>query len=461
MKNILRLLLWCIPLSGATAIGASAGAGWKAGAAAVDLTPQDSVWMGGYAGRNHGSQGVALKIFAKALAIEDSAGARFVIVTLDLVSVPRYLRETLAQRVKAEYGLPSEALLLNASHTHAGPELRLAKERTPYAMPPAMWNRLLAYRAEVEEKIFAVIGQALAARAPATLSFVRARAGFAMNRRLPMPGGVFANRPHADGPVDHEVPVLHVTGADGKTKALLFGYACHNTTVGSYQLSGDYAGHAQYYLQKDYPGATALFLQGCGGDQNPYPRQTMVAGYKDEDLANQHGRTLATAVSAALATRPKPLSGPLRSALSHVDLPYRYLTPAELDAALRGSNSELKARAQAQVKKQELGPLPKAYPNPVQALRIGDDFVLVAIGQEVVVDYSLRLKRELQGVGAVWVAGYSNDVAGYLGSRRVLQEGGYEGGGANLLVGHPAPYAFSAEDDVIAAAHRLLASLKR
>jgi hypothetical protein len=50
------------------------------------------------------------------------------------------------------------------------------------------------------------------------------------------------------------------------------------------------------------------------------------------------------------------------------------------------------------------------------------------LGNEVVVDYSLRLKRELgsDGSTAVWVAGYSNVYSGYIPSRRVLLEGGYE-----------------------------------
>ena len=114
-----------------------------------------------------------------------------------------------------------------------------------------------------------------------------------------------------------------------------------------------------------------------------------------------------------------------------------------------------------QQKRPAAGELPKTYPNPIQVVRIGDDFVLAAIGQEVVVDYALRLKKELHAIPAVWIAGYSNDVAGYLGSRRVLNEGGYEGGGANVMVGHPAPYAPSVEDDVVAEVHRLVKQLQR
>ena len=92
----------------------------------------------------------------------------------------------------------------------------------------------------------------------------------------------------------------------------MFGYACHNTTLGFYQFCGDYAGFAQQYLQAAHPDATALFVQGCGGDQNPYPRSKL-------ELAEQHGRCLANAVEAALLTNARPLTGSLQSALEPCD----------------------------------------------------------------------------------------------------------------------------------------------
>jgi hypothetical protein len=63
---------------------------------------------------------------------------------------------------------------------------------------------------------------------------------------------------------------------------------------------------------------------------------------------------------------------------------------------------------------------------PVQVIRLGDVLTLVTLGSEVVVDYSLRLKKELTGHGNLWVAGYSNDYSGYIPSTRIQEEGGYE-----------------------------------
>jgi hypothetical protein len=94
------------------------------------------------------------------------------------------------------------------------------------------------------------------------------------------------------------------------------------------------------------------------------------------------------------------------------------------------------------------GRITTTYSYPIQIVHFGRDLTLVALAGETVVDYSLRFKRELPG--AVWVAGYSNDVFGYVPSRRVLEEGGYEAGGAFLYSSFPGPFAPSVEDRIAA-----------
>jgi hypothetical protein len=97
-----------------------------------------------------------------------------------------------------------------------------------------------------------------------------------MNRRknfsLPSSDRLTNRAPTFDGPVDHEVPVLWITDAEGKPKAILFTYACHATTLSSttippdeavYMINGDYPGFAQETSQEAYPTTTALFLNGC------------------------------------------------------------------------------------------------------------------------------------------------------------------------------------------------------
>jgi hypothetical protein len=427
---------------------AAAEVNWKVGVASVKITPQKSMWMAGYSARTKPSEGVAQDLFAKALAIEDGRGSRLVIVTMDLIGVPRPLRDQLEKRVQEQSGLAPRWLLLSASHTHCGPELREA--RLPDVPNVGQQARLTtAYTADLEQKLFTLVGDALAGLQPAQLDYLHARAGFAMNRRRPTERG-FSNAPNSDGPVDHGVPVLRVTDPQGKLRAVLFGYACHNTTLGYYKFCGDYAGYAQQYLQESHPEMTALFMAGCGADQNPYPRRT-------EELAQQHGRTLSLAVQAALQTVPKPLRGPLCAALEEVTLDFAP-PPAreELEKVAAGKKMPDAGHARRLlVELQETGKIRSTYPYPIQVIRFGSDLTMIALAGEVVVDYSLRLKRELAAGPPLWVAAYSNDVFGYVPSLRVLQEGGYEGGDAMRNTPLPGPFGPSVEERIVSKAIEL------
>ncbi len=450
--NILRslhcLTILFLSLASPTARAADAPALWKAGVATAVITPEQAMWMAGYASRTNVSQGKFNDLYAKALALEDERGGRMVIVTLDLIGVPRTLRKSLEARVQKAWQLPPEGLLLNASHTHSGPEFRFGRIPADDGdfKPSTLGD---TYGRDLEEKLFKLIGTALEGRAPARLAYSFARCGFAMNRRLPTKDG-YKNSPYPEGPVDHEVPVLRIEGTDGKLRAVLFGYACHNTTLALYQFSGDYAGYAQQFFEADHPGAVALFMLGCGGDQNPYPRGTV-------ELAQKHGRALATAVEAALATTLKAVNGPLRSAYAEIQIDYASAPSRdEFKARLDSKDKYEASHARRMLERLDKGEkMPTQYPYPVQVARFGDAITLVALGGEAVVDYSLRLKKELAGP-AVWVAGYSNDVMAYIPSLRVLKEGGYEAGGAmRFSTTHPGPWAESTEQRIISQVHEL------
>ncbi|NUQ66372.1 MAG: neutral/alkaline non-lysosomal ceramidase N-terminal domain-containing protein [Pirellulales bacterium] len=418
---------------------------WKAGTASVVITPEQPMWMAGYASRDKPSEGKVHDLSARALAIEDGQGTRLVIVTLDLIGIPRDLRDWLEKEVGREHQLPPASLLVNASHTHCGPVVRA---NTTY-MPKEQAEPTEQYLQGLQKKLVEVVGQALGSLTPVALSYTHARAGFAMNRRTPTEKG-FQNHPYPDGPVDHDVPVLLVKSEDDKLKAVLFGYACHSTTLGFYQFCGDYAGFAKQYLEEAHPGMTALFMAGCGGDQNPYPRGEL-------ELCRQHGRALANAVETGLQTYARPVGGPLRLALEEVVL--EFAPPPSREQLEKEAQSKDKFERQHAEKLlqelQETGKLRETYPYLVHVVRFGEDLVLAALGGEVVVDYSLRLKSELAGP-AVWVAGYSNDVFGYIPSLRVLNESGYEAGGAMRYTALPGPFAPSIEKLIVEKVHELV-----
>lgn len=431
-------------------------AGWKAGMASTVITPDEPMWMAGYASRTKPSEGKIHDLNAKALVLEDEQGARLVIVTFDLLGIPRATRDWLEEQVKQRYKISPADLLLSASHTHSGPVVREAKYsiygNTVYGLSPEQIEQSNRYVENLQQKVLELIGRAIENLAPAKLGYTHARAGFAMNRRLPSETG-YRNSPNPDGPVDHDVPVLWIDGADGKLRAVLFGYACHNTTLSGYEFCGDYAGFAQQYVQEAHPEATAMFIAGCGADQNPYPR----GGPQTVEYCKQHGRALANGVETALTVQARPISGPIHAAIDTVPLEFAHPPSREqLEEQTKSKDKYEGRHAQVLLKElDETGAVRKTYPYLVQVVQFGDDLTMVALAGEVVVDYSLRLKRELAGP-VVWVAAYTNDVFGYIPSVRVLKEGGYEAGEAMRYTDLPGPFAPSIEERIIEKVHELV-----
>jgi hypothetical protein len=428
-------------LAAAAATGAASVRRWKAGAASVEITPAPGIWMAGYAARTCPAEAVALPLHAKALALEDEDGRRCVLVAVDLLGVTAEMTTRLAEAVRRNHHLPREALLVGASHTHSGP-VTTDVLSIAYDLSPAQQAVVRAYTAELERRLADVVTRALRALRPARLAFSEGRAAFAANRRVQFT---------PDGPVDHAVPVLRVDDTDGRLRAVVFGYACHNTTLqaDNCRLHGDYAGVAQAVLERRHAGAAALFLAGCGGDANPKPRGTL-------ELVERHGTALADAVDEVLGGG-EPVSGTMGLAYGVVALPFAPApSRAEWQARLRDEDVYVRRHAQRMLAALDAGGLPGAQPAPVQVWRFGPALTLVAIGGEVVVDYALRLRKELGGE-RLWVAGYANDVFGYLPSLRVLREGGYEGGGAMIYYGRPGPFAPEVEERIVGEVRRLVA----
>jgi hypothetical protein len=423
--------------------------GWKAGVAKVVITPQKSVWLAGYASRKKPSEGKIQDLYAKALALEDSQGRRLVIVTSDLIGFSRSISEKVAEQVRNRAGLSRNQLLLTSSHTHTGPVIRDSLIDM-YELGPDHASAIARYTANLETQLVNLVAEAIKNLAPAKLFYGKGHANFAVNRREPSPTG-YKIGVNPDGPVDRGVPVLRVEDSSGKLQAVLMGYACHNTTLTGefYQFSGDYAGFAQSDLEKQYPGVVALFVMGCGADANPRPRSSL-------ELARQHGNSLAAAVSQVLASPMALVEDSLKTRLDYVDLPL--VLPSRDEFARRLQESDVyrqrHARRMLQMRK-----IPNSYRYPIQVCQLGSNLTIIALAGEVVVDYALRLQKELKS-DQLWTIGYANDVFAYIPSVRVLREGGYEANQSGIYYGMPGPFAEPVEELIIGKASRMVAKLK-
>jgi hypothetical protein len=433
---------------------------WKAGAAKVSITPEKMMWMSGYGSRDKPAEGKLTELWAKALVVEDPTGKRGVLVTMDLVGISRDLAQAVCRRLKKKHGFQREHIILSVSHTHTGPVIRSNLDvMFTQAMETfrdkdqigTQQKYVKDYGQFLEQKLIEVVDAAMKKLAPAKLSWSIGRATFAVNRRNNKESDVSKLRElgQLKGPVDHDVPVLCVRDPFDQIKAIVFGYACHATVLSFFQWSGDYPGFAQMDLEKNHPEAVALFWAGCGGDQNPLPRRTVA-------LAQKYGKQLADAVQAELDRPMSAINGNLAMSYREIDLPFAELPTREQlanDAASKKPYVAVRARLLLE-KMKEQGSLRGNYPYPVQIWRLGNDLRWVTLGGEVVVDYSLRIKKEI-GPGKTWVMGYANEVMAYIPSLRVLKEGGYEGGGAMIYYGLPTVWGPQIEVRIMAAVYDL------
>lgn len=410
---------------------------WQAGVSRVVITPAEPMWMSGYGGRSKLAEGKVHDLWAKAVALKDPTGKTVVFVSTDLITVPIKMVDAVMAEITRKHGIGRSEVMFTCSHTHCGPAV---DDMLSYMldMNDSDWRQVRSYQKTLNANLVGLISAALKDLKPAAVSFGNGRCHFAANRRAPK--GI--------GPYDHDVPVLRIGSVDGKMlRAVVFGYACHNTVMSYYKWSGDYAGFAQLYLEGRHPGVTALFFAGCGADQNPLPRRR-------EELAKKYGRMLGVAVDRVLNSPTTPVSGRIATRFENIELAFDNLPKkSELLEVQKTGSRYKKAWAGNLLKQYDLyGRLLPTYPYPIQSWQIGPKLTWVALGGEVVVDYAVSLKKLLghhDTDRSVWVAGYSNDVMAYIASERVLEEGGYEGDTSMIYYQKPSKWRTGLEKQII------------
>ena len=190
---------------------------WKAGTAKAIITPQQPMWMAGYASRTRPADGTLHELYVRVLALEDAEGKRAVVVSNDLLGISRSVSENVTKALRENFGLSPDQVMLNASHTHSGPVLRSALYDA-YPLDQEQINRIEAYSTRLEGTIVRTVGEALARMTPVQVSRGEGMTDFAVNRRNNREPDVpeLKKRHALRGPTDHSVPVLAVRGLDGK-----------------------------------------------------------------------------------------------------------------------------------------------------------------------------------------------------------------------------------------------------
>src|SRR5262245_3967377 len=369
MLGTMRWLLALLLLTTAS----TARADINAGVAQIDITPQYPVRLSGFGFRRTESEGLWRRIKAGAIAFDDC-----VLIAVDNLGVPASMTAEVARRT----GMPAERLAISSTHTHTAPMLAgVAPTLFGLPIPPEHQTHIDRYTRELTDKLVEVAEAARADRKPAKLSWGVGSVGFAINRRT------------KGGPVDHDLPVLAIRDSDGKLRAVVVGYACHCVTLANTKIGGDWAGCARDAIQDKHPGTIALITIGCGADQNPDTRG------KDDNLepAEVQGRAIAGEVDRLLGQFIAPVRGPITAASRNVNLAFEVPARAQWEENAK-RNDAIGYHAKVNLARLDKGePLTSRIDYAVQTWSFGNDLAMAFLPGEVVVDYGMRLKKELDG----------------------------------------------------------------
>ena len=429
-----RLFVHVAMISASVRVGAALvdiGAGpLEVGISTADITPQESVWMAGFGARKEPSKGVYRPLTATCLVF-DNGVTRVAFLAFDLCKIYETQLDDL-RNAAGNAGIPPQNVMINVSHSHYGPKLN---------------HKMNAgYTALFRRRTDPLVEAAVKDLQPAVLDFTVGSCTMSINRRqLNDEGQVTGMRPEPRKQIDPDVPVLRVLSSDGRVRAVIFGYACHPTTVSAlhYQIGTDYPGFARDWIEAAYPGARAVFLQGCGGDIKPRYTIPGKGGYgrfghlllDQLQTVAELGHELGRAVVAALMVPPAPVPAkrPVNQALA-------VTAPVQLGGIVE--------KVALPDKKDPEGKSHRVY---MGAWRIGDVFIFGS-QCEICSNIGLRIKHELADT-RVWTNGYTHWGGGYIPDAAAYREGGYEVKSSTLS---PAT-----EDLVVGNARRYIEALRQ
>lgn len=266
----------------------------QAGVARRDTTPPVDIYFRSWgAARSDKADGIHRPFTVTALVLrEDATRQPVVLIAVDGGWWQAGADEGFVRGgVLEALGLDPSRVMINLSHTHAGPSMVAENENKPGG------ERIRPYLELLRSEIVAAAQEALASATACELVWVTGCCDLATQRSLPDPaGGRYLTGYHPDGPADDTLLVGRVTDGQGRQLATVVNYACHPTTLAwdNTKLSPDYIGAMRETVEQS-TGAACMFLLGAAGEMAPAWQYE-----GDVEVADKHGRRLGLAVLSTL-----------------------------------------------------------------------------------------------------------------------------------------------------------------
>jgi putative membrane-bound dehydrogenase-like protein len=438
----------------------------------TDITPETPLRLSGYANRAEPFTGVDEPLLVRAMAMQSGEDPVCVLVSVDTIGFPGTLTKSILERLSAEHDITRERFVVCCTHSHTAPEVGALSEMFDVPFTDEQKQATAKYRQHLSDQVVAAVAAAIKDLKPGRMFAGEGEATFAVNRRVITDGVWSGFGINPNGPVDHRLPFLKVTEADGKSvRGILFNYACHCTTFGGdyNRVNGDWAGYAAKYLEEAHPGALALCTIGTGADANPERDRERAF-----ELAQAQGRQIADEIRELLDGDLTEVTARPTASFGYAGLPIDRPTKQQLEESLKSARRPVRVHAETMLATLErMGRLPETYPMPIQVWRFGDEFTMVFLGGEVCVDYGLRIKSELASgrrqpaesprnanpasrtAITPWVVAYANDVFGYVASERMRPEGGYEVDFSMIYYMLPGRWSTGTEEVIMRRVHEM------
>ena len=419
----------------------------RAGWAQIDITPPLGLPMGGRGSRFTPGAAVLDPLLAQALVLEDAEGRRLLWISMDMIGMSYHATSELRYELMAATGIPFDAIVINASHTHSGPMTGFEGYATLKSKPDAMQ----AYETGLIAKTVRMVHEAIARLTAATVSVHLGQSDIGINRRRRGADGQMDMGPDPEGFYNRDLWVLDVAAGDGR--CVVFSYGCHPVLVYGYaydSLSADWPGVCRNRLQEALgPGVQAQFIQGLAGNVRPRQVADLEQGiFRKPTTAEDHaaaGSELAADILSALQAGGETIDLKLAAiagfALAPRDL--EKMPPLEHWQALAASDDELSQNVGAYWAERIAAGLPPVpvVPWSIGIMRLADAHRIAWMSGEPLAEWLGHLREWFDDEGLMaW--GYCQDGRCYMPTDEIIPEGGYEVGPSNTYnKSGPAPFA--------------------